>query len=385
MRRGCLVAVLIVALLATPAFAQGEASNDAQRKQTEQKLDAVRSAIRALTAEIQASGAERDAAGTALREAETAISAAITAIERLDAELAEGEAELAKLEARSDKLAHTLREQREALAALLRSAYALGRNEELKLLLQQEDVASIARVLAYHRYFQGARVERIDDLLGQLRQLAEVGKAIAAQQAELTTKRDRRRADAAALDARRGERAAALADIEARLGEQKARLDLMHKDEKSLADLLERLRDVFADIPKRIAGAEPFASLRGKLPKPANGRVRTAFGDRDASGRSSSGILIGAASGSPVSAVARGRVAFADWLKGYGMLLILDHGDGYMSLYGYNESLRKEVGDWVDAGEVIASSGASGGQQEAGLYFEIRHDGKPVNPKSWLR
>ncbi|MCW5567873.1 MAG: peptidoglycan DD-metalloendopeptidase family protein [Dokdonella sp.] len=142
---------------------------------------------------------------------------------------------------------------------------------------------------------------------------------------------------------------------------------------------------MFADIPKQLSGAEPFADQRGRLPWPLKGTLRIGFGGRDAGGRQLSGLLIGADAGVPVHAVARGRVAYADWLKGYGMLLILDHGDGWMSLYGANESLLKDVGDWVAAGEVIAQSGASGGQSTPGLYFELRRQGKAVDPKPWLR
>ena len=240
-------------------------------------------------------------------------------------------------------------------------------------------------MLAYHRYFQRARIERIDGLLADLEQLADVQRAIAAQTEVLEATRRQREQEIARLDAERGERAKLLADLEVVLKDQQARLAALGKDERGLTSLLERLRDVFADIPDRISGAEPFASLRGRMPWPLRGTLRTGFGGRDEAGRKLSGLLIAGGAGSAVQAVARGRVAYADWLKGYGMLLILDHGDGYMSLYGYNESLLREVGDWVAAGETVAHSGASGGQPSPALYFELRHQGKPVDPKPWLR
>lgn len=385
MLRSVRVAVCILAFLMTGVLHAQDAANSSEAKLAERKLADLREQIRQLGEELKTASGERSEASDSLRQLETSISAALGGIATLDIELAAQSAQLEQLEQERQQLMKTLGRQREALAVLLRSAYALGHNEELKLLLQQEDVAAIARVLAYHRFFQRARVERIDGLLVDLKQLADVQTRIEDKQKQLGELRAQREAEVAALEAGRGERQALLQAIDARIDAQKARLALMGRDEKSLLELLERLRDLFADIPKNLDGSEPFARLRGRLLRPLPGKVRTAFGGTDESGRSISGVLIAADSGTPVKAVARGRVAFADWLKGYGMLMILDHGDGYMSLYGYNESLRKDVGDWVSAGDVIASSGASGGQKSPALYFELRLNGKPINPKPWLR
>lgn len=376
----------LLVLFALLAQAQPEDPQKAAREaEARQRLERLRADIRTLTAELRATSGEKDEATRALREAETAIATALGGVRAIDAQLAERQQELARLEDQRAALANKLKAQREDLAVLLRSAYALGRNEELKLLLQQEDVDAIARVLAYHRYFQRARVERIDSLMTDLQQLADLQRTIETRTAQLNATRGEREAEVRQLEARRGERETLLAGLDARLSDQRARLAVMARDEKGLLDLLERLRDVFADIPSRLDGAEPFASLRGRMKLPVRGKVSTRFGGTDESGRRISGWLIQADSGSEVHAIARGRVAYADWLKGYGMLLILDHGDGYMSLYGYNDALRKEVGDWVSAGDTIATSGSSGGQKAPALYFELRLQGKPINPKSWLR
>ncbi|MCB1573794.1 MAG: peptidoglycan DD-metalloendopeptidase family protein [Dokdonella sp.] len=385
MRMRRMAAGLLV-LFALLAQAQPEdPQKAASEAEARQRLERLRTDIRALTAELRATSGEKDEATRALREAETAIATALGGVRAIDAQLAERQQELARLEDQRAALANKLKAQREDLAVLLRSAYALGRNEELKLLLQQEDVDAIARVLAYHRYFQRARVERIDSLMTDLQQLADLQRTIETRTAQLSATRGEREAEVRQLEARRGERETLLAGLDARLSDQRARLAVMARDEKGLLDLLERLRDVFADIPSRLDGAEPFASLRGRMKLPVRGKVSTRFGGTDESGRRISGWLIQADSGSEVHAIARGRVAYADWLKGYGMLLILDHGDGYMSLYGYNDALRKEVGDWVSAGDTIATSGSSGGQKSPALYFELRLQGKPINPKSWLR
>jgi len=385
LRIGFLAGVLLTALGAAVAQPDDPAARAAQEHETKQKLDAVREQIRALAEQQRATSGEHAEAARALREQELAIDDAAKSVRALDERLSGQQDELAALEERRAGLARALETQREALAALLRSAYALGRDEEIKLLLQQDDVGAIARVLAYHRYFQGARVERIDALMGDLEQLAEVQRAIVGKNADVVATRKQQLAEVARLEAGRAERAALLATLDAALKDQQARLATLGRDERGLVDLLGRLRDVFADIPKQLSGAEPFADQRGRLPWPLKGTLRIGFGGRDAGGRQLSGLLIGADAGVPVHAVARGRVAYADWLKGYGMLLILDHGDGWMSLYGANESLLKDVGDWVAAGEVIAQSGASGGQSTPGLYFELRRQGKAVDPKPWLR
>ena len=193
--------------------------------------------------------------------------------------------------------------------------------------------------------------------------------------------REQRETDQQRLEAERDERRRLLATLEATLKDQQSRIAALGKDEKGLLTLIEKLRDVFADIPKQIAGAEPFAQQRGRLIWPLRGTSAAAAVD-DGDGH---GLLIAAAEGAEVRAVSHGRIVFADWLRGYGLLLIVDHGEGYLSLYGCNETLLKDVGDWVDAGELVATSGASGGRRTAGLYFELRHDGKPMDARAWLR
>lgn len=368
-----------IATKAEPAAASDE-ERDAQ-----QKLDATRAEIRRLAEQRRLTEAEKGGVTVELRDRETRIAAIARELRLIDERLAAQQRALDELQARRRELDDKLRTQRDALAALLRSAYALGRHEELKLILQQNEVATTSRVLAYHRYFQRARMDRIGELLADLADLAKVQQAIEAQVAEITTTRDARNAESARLDAERVERRSVLDALDASLRDQGARLAALGKDEAALLELLERLRDVFADIPKQLQAAEPFAARRGRLPWPLAGKIAVGFGSHDDSGRAISGIVVGADTGAEIRAVSHGRVAYADWLKGYGLILILDHGDGYMSLYGYNETLLKDVGDWVDAGEPIATAGTSGGRRHAGLYFELRARGKPLDPRGWLK
>ncbi|MBN8726731.1 MAG: peptidoglycan DD-metalloendopeptidase family protein [Xanthomonadales bacterium] len=371
-----------------PAFPSAQdidpAARAAQEKEAKQKLEAVRAEVRTLTAQQHQTRGERNEAVKALREQELAVAEVARQVQQLDDELASRHARLGELEARKAELATALSAQREALAALLRSAYALGQHEELKLLLQQDDIAAIARVLAYHRYFQRARVERIDTLMADLRELAAVEESIQAEAREIDRSRAERAAEGERLAAGRAAREELVARIDAQLGDQAARIAALGKDEAALSDLLEKLRDIFADIPRQLPQVEPFAAIKGRLAWPLRGRVLTAFGAADESGRPSSGILIGADPGTQVRAVSHGRVAFADWLRGYGLMIIVDHGDGWLSLYGGNETLSKGVGDWIDAGQPVATSGSSGGQRKPGLYFELRAKGKPVDPRGWL-
>ncbi|MEO7324059.1 MAG: peptidoglycan DD-metalloendopeptidase family protein [Dokdonella sp.] len=385
--RACVLLTVLALLASVPAFAQeGDAAQrTAHEQEAKKKLDALRIEIKALTAQQQATAGERSDAERSLREKELALSAVAKDVHALDERVAGQQAKFDELRQQREHLESTLKSQRDALAALLRSAYALGRNEELKLLLQQDDVAAIARVLAYHRYFQRAQVDQIGTLRGDLKQLADVQDAIKAATAELAATRDARNAEGSRLETERSERAQLVATIDARLKDGGARIAALGKDEASLTGLLEKLRDVFADIPKQLAGEAPFASSRGRMAWPLQGKLVTAFGSGDESGRRSSGLLLAAKSGTPVRAISHGRVAFADWLRGYGLMIIVDHGDGYLSLYGCNETLLKDVGDWVDAGESIATSGASGGQKTPGLYFELRAKGQAVDPRGWLR
>ncbi len=373
-------------LSATSAHAQdADPQHAAQEAQAKQKLDAVRAEIHTIVDAQKAISAQKDDATAALRDQELKLAATAKELRALDQKLVAQQDKLDKLVVQRDALDIKLKDQRDALAALLRSAYAMGRGEELKLLLAQDRVDRVGRLLAYYRYFERARLGEIDGLLKDLDALAQMQAVIEHETEALKTARDERAVQAQQLDAERVQRRKVLEELDATLTDQRSRIAALGKDEKGLLELIEKLRDVFADIPKSIAGEEPFAQLRGRLMWPLHGRVVASFGAPEQGAQASQGVLIAAGAGSEVHAVSHGRVVYADWLRGYGLLLILDHGDGYLSLYGYNETLLKDVGDWVNTGEVIATSGDSGGRKTPGLYFEMRFQGKPVDPKIWLK
>jgi murein hydrolase activator len=378
---------VLVLLLACPgiALAQGDARPAATREaEAQQQLASLREQIRALGAAQAALDGERNAAARELRDADRTLAAAATALRETEAELARQAERLRELEAERATVADRLETQRDTLAALLRSAHALGRHHQLKLLLSHSDGARIGRSLAYQRYFQRERLRQIERLLAQLLELAEAQQSVDAQQQRLSAARIEQQQATDALSEQRDLQRARLETINTRFADGKARLAALGRDEAGLLRLLESLKDVFADIPTQLAGAGGFAGQRGRLRRPLAGSVLAAFGGTLPDGRRSSGWLIAAEAGTAVRAVAHGRVAFAEWLKGYGLLLIVDHGDGYMSLYAGNESVQKDIGDWVQPGDVVAAAGNSGGQPRSGLYFELRRNGQPIDPKGWL-
>ncbi len=373
-----------LALLAACSIAAQPADPDAERA-AQTRLERVRAELREV-AQVQARLAtERDAASAQVREVDQAIAAQLKIQAGLEAEVAEQRQRFEALEAERQSVAAGLDRQREALGALMRAAHVQGGHAPLRLLLSQDRLRDASRALSYHRYVQAGQVKRIRRLLDELADLARVTARVDAQRIELDTALERELSALAALESQRADRAALL---EVLAGQQKAqtqRVAELRRDERALLDLIESLRDIFADIPDQLDGAQPFAQRRGQLAAPVPGRVLTAFAGALPDGRRSEGWLLEAAAGETVRAVAPGRVAFSDWMNGYGLLLILDHGEGFLSLYAHNDGLLREVGDWVKAGEPLAQAGSSGGQGRSALYFELRRQGLPLDPRVWVR
>lgn len=381
--------ILLAMLLALSGIATVGAQAPVQRKQQEteaaKKLEQVRAQIRTLTQQQRQLEGERGEAARAVREADQQVGVAVRALRQTEAAIATQEAELAKLEHDKAALEQRLSSQRETLAALVRSAYALGRHEQLKVLLAQDRVADLARVMAYHKYLQADRSERIRGLMDELQALADLAKQVEDKRAELVAARNAQQVRLAELEGQRDQRRTLVAELDGRYRDSTARIAALGRDEKALVKLLEQLRDALADVPRQIEDGRPFAQRRGALPWPLAGALLTGFGGKLPDGRAAEGWLIAGTAGAEVRAISHGRVAFADWLKGYGLIVIVDHGDGWMSLYAHNDALLKDAGDWVRAGDPVASVGSSGGQGRAALYFELRQNSKPVDPRNWLQ
>ena len=368
----------IIALASTSLLAQsGEAQRQAQQVQTQRKLDAVRAQIAQLAQQQHATAAQRDSINATLTQQAQQLNDAARALHDTDAGIANLTSSLAQLASQRFESDRKLSGEREALAQLLRAAYALNRGSDLSMLLGSQDIARIARALAYSRYFQQDREQRIRALLADVARLDQVKQGIEADQAALRAQREQRATQARSVEQARDAQQKLLAQADAQLAQQRDTLAALQSEQQDLNKLLEKLKDVFADIPKQLGDEKPFAQSQGSLPWPASGAVRAGSGVLE------HGLLISAKAGTAVHAIAYGRVAWADFMRGFGMLVIVDHGGGYLSLYGNNEAALVEVGDWVKPGQAIATVGR--GQQQAGAYFELRKDGQPVDARAWLK
>lgn len=375
----------LLALLLLTLFSPPIAEAATQRQAKEAELNQLRTRIDALRTDLNRVRNRYDGMRNELRDLEQRIATLRKNIAELDSRLDTQQGKLRTLERKQQRLESALREQRDHLARQVRAAYAVGRQEYVKILLNQEEPAAVGRVVTYYDYLNRARLERIATINTTLDELTTVKAEMAAETQQLQQIRDEAAGEKRTLEESRNKRSALVARLKGEISSKDQQLSRLQADEKELQKLITALSHALEDIPPDIEG-KPFKSLMGKLAWPAKGPFLAKYGVRRNVGSLTwQGVLIGAAEGQQVRAVSQGRVAFAEWLRGYGLLMIIDHGDGYMSLYGYNQTLYKSVGDWVKAGDIVAAVGSSGGQEQSGLYFEIRHNGKPANPAQWCR
>jgi septal ring factor EnvC (AmiA/AmiB activator) len=353
------------------------------RRESEAALSAVRKEIKELQQRVARETTRRDERARDLRAAEVEIAAATQKLAAVRKDLGAQQTARRELTRETQSADRRLAAEREALARQVRTSYVAGRAELFKLLLSQESPAALGRMLVYFDYYNRARSARIGAVAGELATLAELEGKTARVAAELAALEAAQAREVANLEKARDERRSAIAKADEEIRDGTAAVAKLRAEEQRLADLVLRLSEVMAGFP--VDTDEPFASAKGKLAWPAQGRIAGNYGQARGAGPVKwSGVLLEAAAGTPVRAVYHGRVAFADWLAGLGLLVIVDHGGGYMSLYGHNEALLKESGDWVGPGEPIAQVGDTGGQARPGLYFEIRLNGEPVDPNPWI-
>lgn len=274
--------------------------------------------------------------------------------------------------------------QKQGIEALVKAAHGMGRNEKLKLLLNQQAPSLSGRMLNYYDYFNKARLKKINKIDSDLQQVRLLEAERIKETAVLEYKVEKRKQSRSLLLATKKQRKAVLAKINKQFISKNRQLVQFKAREKRLKSLVLSLQQAMDDFPFEEGAVKAFSQLKGSLPWPVKGSLEKKFGAQRSDSRWD-GVLISAQEGKDVRAITRGRVVYADWLRGYGLLTIIEHGKGYMTLYAFNQSLYKTVGDWVDAGTIIAAVGQSGGQSKAGLYFGIRKKGKPVNPLKWCR
>ena len=244
----------------------------------------------------------------------------------------------------------------------------------------------VGRMMTYQAYFTRARAQRMEQFRVTMERLQLAEQALLEQQASIEALRTRQQEQSSQLSREQENRRGILAGLQKQLEEGSTELVRLEQDEQRVHQLLQSLQQAMRDFPQAESSQKPLHRLKGQLRWPVAGRISTPYGARQAAGKMKSrGVHISTPSGTDVHAVAKGRIAFADWLRGFGLLIIIDHGAGYMSLYGENSSLYKAVGEWVSQGDVIAAAGNSGGQPRTGMYFELRKDGQPLNPSAWFR
>lgn len=404
MRNG--VALLLV-LLAAAGAARSQDATPADSREAEQRLQKVRSELKAVATERRKLEGARGDASRQLRQADEQVGSVQRSLRGIESSLQRDTATLAQLQAERATLAGDLNAKKAELARLLRAAQVAGGDAPLKAMLAQDRIADAERALAYQGYLQRVRVQRIRELGAELRRIDALEREIGERQAALATDRKQRAAQLAQLEAARRQRAGVLAGIDRQYQDKAGREKALGRDARSLQGLLAQLRATAAKAARDAARAKAEAAKRaasGRKPAPAKrtpvagapalrvgglgwpvaGSLLASYGGQLPDGRRSDGVLIAANAGTAVKAVADGTVVFADWMTGYGNILIIDHGNGYMSLYAHNDGLLRDAGDAVKRGDPVASVGTSGGQARPALYFELRRNGAPVNPGSWL-
>lgn len=383
MRRGilCWAAALLLSVAVTVSVGVQAATPD--KKRTEANLKAVAERIERVRQQVQRDAVEKDRLNRDLNLAERSVAQVRGELSKLQQQRAERNAERERLVKERTDREDERRRTEENLTAQIRAAYFMGRNEPLKLLLNQRDPAQFGRNLTYYAYFGRLRANQISEINENIARIDELQRQIEEEDAELARLEEQNRGRMNELDAARRQRGRVLANLEKESTSRSATLKRLQRQQSQLEQLLRDLSRAIEAAP--YDPNDVFAKLRGKLSWPVAGRVETGFGETIAGGLKSNGIQIAANRGNPVSAVHEGRVIYADWLPGRGLLIIVDHGNGYLSLYGHNEQLFKQVGATVKAGETIAAAGDSGGRNQSGLYFEIRRAGKPVDPRPWFR
>jgi septal ring factor EnvC (AmiA/AmiB activator) len=360
------------------------ASKNEDMAHYQEKLETLQKSIKKIRQHLKGSKKQRSDVLTELKTLESEISKNALVLNRLEKELKQARKKTRSLQQEMRELDKQLQIQRNILSAQMRSAYSMGHQQNLKMLLNQQNPAEVGRSQVYFNYFNRARSKEISIFLGTIEKKKLAESELKQSVMNLDQLLDQHKEKTRKRQKQRAQRKKLLAELSDKIKNQESTLTSLEGSRNRIENLLESLGELLADIPTSPSEKRPFKTQKGKLPWPVKGPFLGRYGQSKNYGDLKwNGVLIRAKYGTPIRAVSHGRVAFSDWLQGFGFITIIDHGDGYMSLYGNSESLFKQAGDWVSAGDVIASVGDSGGQPQSGVYFEIRSRGKPVNPEKW--
>lgn len=381
--RASLCYLLALALLVIGTAPAALSQSDEERARAQ--LRELQADIGRINREITSASARRDSLQGQLREAERQQSAIQRALNDNRARIAEQNTALAGLRSEQAELQQALSDQQSRIAVEMRTAWQMGQQGQLKVLLNQERPDTVARMMTYYRYFFRARNDLLLAYRDTLDKLATTQQNIDSTLADLRAREEQLTGQQRKLAAAQRSREQAVAQLNSSIADNSARLKQLEQDRKELQALIDAIEKAVVNlqVPDNY---QPFSEARGKMPWPVPGRASHRFGNARNQGKMRwQGVKIPGTAGIEVKAIHHGRVVYSDWLRGMGLLLIIDHGDGFMSLYAHNQTLLRDVGEWVTAGTTISTLGNSGGLDSPALYFEIRHRGKPVNPADWCR
>lgn len=383
-----LIAAALAAILCTlwlpPGPFQGSSARAAASPEVkEAELKQVRGRIDSIRRAIHADAERRDALAGQVKEAELKIQSARERLSDVRARRIASENRLAELKNEQATTSKRIDAERKALGAEVKVAYMNGRQEQLKLLLNQQDPAQLGRMMAYYGYFGRARAERITAISEHLAHLELIAENIAGETQKLRDLEAAQARDVKLLAGARDQRARTLAQVQSKIKTRNDELSKLQREAQALEKLVEELRRAIEEFPE--LAEQPFQRVKGKLPWPVKGSLLARFGQTRAGGPLKwQGVVIGADRGTQVRSPYYGRVVYADWLPGLGLLVVVDHGGGYMSLYGHNEQVYRRVGDRVSPGDALSAVGDAAGLGRPGLYFEIRKGREPLDPGTWL-
>ncbi|MGH8556058.1 MAG: murein hydrolase activator EnvC family protein [Methylococcales bacterium] len=376
--RFIIVFSLLVAILPVAGRAEIEPA------EKDKQLESLQQRIRALQSRLDDLGNKKHSVRAELRDNERLYGKLSNALKQLNDEFAAQEKRLKTVREERDLNQHKILDDKVSLVAQIRAAHAMGHQERLQLMLNQQDPLKVSRMLTYYDYLNNARVARVKAFHAILEKLRNSEQELLAGNERLMRLQKDKNTELKSLDESRSVRKRLLAKLDRDYRDRKTELNQLKQDERELQSLIESLEKVIKAVPYDPEPKNSFSKLQDRLQWPVNGYLLQSYGSKTASGRSN-GVLIRAREGDSVRAVSDGRVVYADWLVHYGLLIIVDHGEGDMTLYAFNQSLYKSVGDAVTSGEAIATVGRSGGHSIPALYFEVRKKGKPVNPINWWK
>jgi len=378
---GKLLLLLMLALLVfnTASMADDKSDKEKQLKTLLRKIDKLKKSI-------DVKEDNKSSYTKQLKSVERKIGKVNQQISATDKKITAKKSELKTLRATRLKHQQKLSQENDYLAEQVYAAFTLGRQERAKLLFSQQNPQALQRNLVYYQYFSNARVALINDVQRNIDKIIATEELIGQAQLELEQNQMSLETQIKGLKVDLGKRKTIISSLSKELKQQGGSLSRLQDEATQLQNLIKSIEEIFVDAPESEISQKAFAELKGKLAWPVKGKLKKLFGrNKPQSELRWQGVVIEAPNGRQVKAVSHGRIAFADWLRGLGNLVIIDHGNSYLSLYGHNESLYKSAGEWVEAGDVISTIGNSGGQNKSGLYFEIRKKGRPQNPTGWCK